>query len=152
MHEKITGSSDIYTSCAMLDAMIEDVLRIQRETGRPAEEYKIHPDDYDALRRQLPRDMYVANAPTQPPVIYGLRIVLDYSADRLPRTLPTEQIEIKEAYKKWTKRKVTEHGVTVECVKGLWRVTAPTEEEAERESRHYFAQYFCEGEYEKYYK
>lgn len=94
MHEKITGSSDIYTSCAMLDAMIEDVLRIQRETGRPAEEYKIHPDDYDALRRQLPRDMYVANAPTRPPVIYGLRIVLDYSADRLPRTPLTDQNDI----------------------------------------------------------
>jgi hypothetical protein len=71
-----------------LDAMIETVKRIERETGRPATEYKMHPDDYAALRMQLKPSMYAANAPTRPPEIYGLRIVLDCSAERLPTKAP----------------------------------------------------------------
>ena len=71
-----------------LDAMIEAVKRIERENGRPATEYKIHPDDYAALRMQLDPGMYAANAPNRPPEIFGLRIVLDYSAERLPTKAP----------------------------------------------------------------
>ena len=50
-------------------------------------------------------------------------------------------------YKKWTVRKKTKHGYMVKCRKGLWRVDAPTKEDAEREAQHYFALYFGDGEY-----
>ncbi len=74
-----------------LDAMIETVKRIEREIGRPVTEYKIHPDDYDALRRQLEPGMWAAAAPYRPPEIFGLRIVLDFSAERLPTKVPNYQ-------------------------------------------------------------
>lgn len=38
-------------------------------------------------------------------------------------------------------------GRTVQCRRGLWRVDAQTAEQAEREARHYWAQYYIDGEY-----
>jgi hypothetical protein len=34
------------------------------------------------------------------------------------------------------------------CPLGLWGVSAPTKEQAESEARHYFRQYFSDGEYD----
>ena len=39
-------------------------------------------------------------------------------------------------------------GVEIKCNKGLWSVYASTLKEAEREAKHYFAQYFSDGEYD----
>ena len=58
-------------------------------------------------------------------------------------------MDIDEAYEKFTKHKKTKHGYQIDCVKGLWGVTAPTKKEAEREAKHYFWQYFEDGEYTK---
>jgi len=38
--------------------------------------------------------------------------------------------------------------VTVRCKKGLWSVTAPDRDTALIEARHYFWQYFADGEYD----
>ena len=38
--------------------------------------------------------------------------------------------------------------VCIACKKGLWSVDAPTKEDALREARHYFAQYYQDGEYD----
>ena len=51
------------------------------------------------------------------------------------------------AYRKWTVRGKTKHGYSIRCKKGLWAVAGPTKEIAERDAKHYFAQYFCDGEY-----
>ena len=50
-------------------------------------------------------------------------------------------------YRKWTVHRKTKYGYSIRCKKGLWRVTAPTKEISEREAKHYFALYFCDGEY-----
>jgi hypothetical protein len=55
--------------------------------------------------------------------------------------------EFEAAYKKWTILRRGKNGYIVRCKKGLWGVEAPTQEEAERKSRHYFALYFGDGEY-----
>ena len=54
---------------------------------------------------------------------------------------------MEEAYKIWTSTRKTKNGYTVKCKKGLWRVDAPSKRKAEQEARHYFAQYFTDGEY-----
>ena len=55
---------------------------------------------------------------------------------------------IVESFDKNTTYKVTKHGQhTVDCKKGLFGVSAPTKEEAMKEARHYFIQYFEDGEY-----
>ena len=56
-------------------------------------------------------------------------------------------MDIHEAFKKYTKTKKTATGYEVKCAKGLWGVHAPTEAEAMNEARHYFRQYFEDGEY-----
>jgi len=38
--------------------------------------------------------------------------------------------------------------VSIACKKGLWSVDAPTLEDAEREAKHYFQQYYHDGEYD----
>ena len=55
--------------------------------------------------------------------------------------------EMEEAYKRWTTTKTTKTGCTIKCVKGLWSVDAPSKKRAEKEARHYFAQYYADGEY-----
>jgi len=57
------------------------------------------------------------------------------------------ELEIDEAFKKNITIKDTGYGFEVNCRKGLWGVVAPTKEEALREARHYFVQYFMDGEY-----
>jgi hypothetical protein len=55
---------------------------------------------------------------------------------------------IVEAFEKNTKYKVTKDGRhKVDCKKGLFGVSAPTKEQAMKEARHYFMQYFVDGEY-----
>lgn len=57
------------------------------------------------------------------------------------------ETNIDEAYDKFTKHKKTKHGYEISCTKGLWGITAATKEQAEREAKHYFVQYFSDGEY-----
>lgn len=45
------------------------------------------------------------------------------------------------------KRKKTKYMYEINCRKGLWGVSAANKDDAEREARHYFAQYFQDGEY-----
>lgn len=68
-------------------AMLEAVEKIERDTYKVPTEYKVHPDDWAELRMQLNPHMvtYPNNDPLRGPEIFGLRIVLDYSAARLPR-------------------------------------------------------------------
>ena len=55
--------------------------------------------------------------------------------------------QMEEAYKKWTTTITTKTGCTIKCKKGLWSVDAPTERKADVEARHYFTQYYADGEY-----
>jgi len=54
---------------------------------------------------------------------------------------------IDEAFKKFTRYRFVRGMHKVECVKGLFGVEAPTKEQAMSEARHYFVQYFEDGEY-----
>ena len=56
-------------------------------------------------------------------------------------------MDIDEGFNRFTKIKRTKNRVDVSCVKGLWAVSAPTEEQALREARHYFSLYWADGEY-----
>ena len=57
-------------------------------------------------------------------------------------------MDIDEAFKKFTRYRFVRGTHKVECVKGLWSVEAPTKEQSMKEARHYFWQYFDDGEYE----
>ena len=50
-------------------------------------------------------------------------------------------------FKKNTKESESNGRFNIDCVKGLWGVSAPTKEDAKREAMHYFIQYFTDGEY-----
>lgn len=50
-------------------------------------------------------------------------------------------------FHKWVKFKKTKYGWEANCKKGLFGVTAPTKEIAENEAKHYFIQYWADGEY-----
>ena len=52
-------------------------------------------------------------------------------------------------FKKFTRYEHTEFGHEINCIKGLWGVTAPTKEQAENEAKHYFWLYFGDGEYDE---
>ena len=52
-----------------------------------------------------------------------------------------------DKFKEFTITKVIGSRVSIDCVKGLWGVDAPTLEQAEDEARHYFRQYWSDGEY-----
>lgn len=54
---------------------------------------------------------------------------------------------IHEAFARLTRRRATKNGWSVHCTKGLWAVSAPSENVAEREAMHYFVQYYAAGEY-----
>lgn len=58
-------------------------------------------------------------------------------------------MEIDEAFNKFTDYKITQYGHEINCSKGLWGVTAPTKKQAEVEAKHYFIQYFGDGEYDE---
>lgn len=55
--------------------------------------------------------------------------------------------EIDEAYIKHTKHTKKYGRYQIDCKKGLFGVDAPNKEQAEREAKHYFIQYFMDGEY-----
>lgn len=44
----------------------------------------------------------------------------------------------------------TSKGRSIRCCLGLWSVSAPTAEKAEREARHYWWQYYIDGEYKEH--
>jgi len=56
-------------------------------------------------------------------------------------------MNVDDAFDKFTEYKHTKYGHEVNCVKGLFGVTAPDKDEAIREARHYFVQYYQDGEY-----
>jgi len=50
----------------------------------PPKEFKIHPDDYEELKRQA--EPYLLHpAPGVPNILMGLNVVIDATAERLPR-------------------------------------------------------------------
>ncbi len=51
-------------------------------------------------------------------------------------------------FTKNTITKKTSSGFEIKCRKGLYSVIAPTLDQAQMEAKHYFAQYFSDGEYE----
>ena len=55
---------------------------------------------------------------------------------------------IDEDFERFTNYKHTEFGHEISCSKHLWAVTAPTKKQAEREAKHYFIQYYEDGEYD----
>lgn len=56
--------------------------------------------------------------------------------------------ELIEKFKQNTRSKTIGGRHYIRCRKGLWVVSAPTKEEAEREAMHYFVQYLEDGEYD----
>ena len=57
-------------------------------------------------------------------------------------------MNIDEAFEKYTKHKDHKDGsYSIDCVKGNFGVHAPTKATALNEARHYFVQYFSDGEY-----
>ncbi|QDP52106.1 MAG: hypothetical protein Unbinned706contig1000_50 [Prokaryotic dsDNA virus sp.] len=52
-----------------------------------------------------------------------------------------------EKFEKCAKIKIKTGRVTIDCIKGLWGVDAPTLEQAIGEGKHYFLQYLGDGEY-----
>lgn len=54
-----------------------------------------------------------------------------------------------DAFKKNTTYKKTRSFHEITCNKSLWAVCSLTKAQAEREARHYFAQYYADGEYDK---
>lgn len=57
--------------------------------------------------------------------------------------------DIDTAYKKFTSTKKTTTGYSVKCKKGFWRVDAKSKTIAEVQARHYFVQYYMDGEYDE---
>ena len=49
-----------------------------------------------------------------------------------------KNVEIKDKFVYWQAR----------CLKGLWSVTGLTKEQCMKEARHYFIQYYQDGEYD----
>jgi hypothetical protein len=57
------------------------------------------------------------------------------------------ELAAKRAYEDNTIRGKRGGRFTIQCKKGLWGVEAPNEQEAEREAKYYFFQYYRDGEY-----
>jgi hypothetical protein len=56
-------------------------------------------------------------------------------------------MSIDDAFNKFTRYKKTKFGHEVSCIKGLLCICAPDKVQAITEAKHYFAQYFSDGEY-----
>ena len=56
-------------------------------------------------------------------------------------------MNIDEAFEKYTEHKITKHGHEIKCKKGLFSVLGPCRDRTLAEARHYFHQYFSDGEY-----
>ena len=76
----------------IFNALFEMVAKITRETRKEPTEYKLHPNDWRVLKMEVKPHMVVLS-PNGPPKVCGLRILLDYSAERLPTKVPNVQIE-----------------------------------------------------------
>ena len=50
-------------------------------------------------------------------------------------------------FKQHTVTKKADGRVSIDCKKGLWGVNAPTMKQAMIEAKHYFLQYWSDGEY-----
>lgn len=57
--------------------------------------------------------------------------------------------EIDQIFSRYTETKLMKDGrVEIHCKRGFWGVSAASEDEAIREAKRYFIQYFEDGEYE----
>jgi len=57
--------------------------------------------------------------------------------------------EIEASFAANTETKLMRNGrVEIHCKRGFWGVSAANQEEAMREAKHYFIQYFEDGEYD----
>lgn len=79
---------------------------------------------------------------------HGKRILARYSA-------PSAKLSRSTGNKGETNRKLFDRcvvryygGRSIRCCLGLWAVSAPDKDTAEREARHYWRQYFADGEYQ----
>lgn len=68
----------------MLNDMLAAIEKLN-SLPKPAIEYRLHPDDYDALRTEA--QWMTMTPPAQHSSLGGLRIVLDPDAARLPRKI-----------------------------------------------------------------
>lgn len=69
---------------SLIDNMAAAIHGIKEKYPEPPKtQVKMHPDDFRAARRE--QYMYVGNPPA-PYSLYGLTIILDDDAPRLPRT------------------------------------------------------------------
>jgi len=55
--------------------------------------------------------------------------------------------KIDDEFHKYTYKHKEGDRFCINCKKGFWGVSAPTKEEATREAKHYFVQYWMDGEY-----
>lgn len=66
------------------------------------------------------------------------------------REWAAEVVEMEAAFRKHTIRRVRHGGrYSVRCRRGLWAVEGPDRESVDAEARHYFRQYYEDGEYER---
>lgn len=56
-------------------------------------------------------------------------------------------MDIDDAFQRFTVQRPNKNGFRITCKLGLWGVFAPTKDQAIAEARHYFVQYFNDGEY-----
>lgn len=87
----MTQTNGMAQEMPTLASMLEAVEKIESEKYKAPTEYKIHPDDWDELRTQLKPHM-AAIAQNGAISVVGLRIVLDYTAARLPRKVPNLKV------------------------------------------------------------
>ncbi len=60
-------------------------LESARGIGAPLKEYRLHPDDYEALRKQCEPLLQYDAAPGSADSFAGVKIIQDDDAERLPR-------------------------------------------------------------------
>ena len=71
-----------------INDMLNALERFKTYCHRPPEDFKIHPDDYKELRRQA-APYLKHQMPGVPDSFSGVRIVIDATAERLPRKVPS---------------------------------------------------------------
>jgi len=59
----------------------------------------------------------------------------------------SEESDYEKLFRKNTVQRKTKGGFCIKCRKGFWRVDAPSKAFALKEAKHYFSQYFSDGEY-----
>lgn len=117
--------------------MINDELEIKRfnkffkETFGELGEFKLSLDNIDDVRDEIAEKME------------------NITQDDLDKADKMMEEAMDEIFKENTTYKKTKFGHEINCKKGLWGVCAPTKEQAEKEAKHYFIQYFDDGEYGK---